>query len=95
MFRHATQVRVVELIAGVEDGEHALVQDGEERVQGVVESHLPLAVVLLQFAEEVVEDVGVLEVDGAVRFAEHFVELLVRLGQQVAEEFCEGGGRQW
>lgn len=75
----------------VENGEHALVQLAEELVQSLFEIDLSQIVVVLQVAKEVDENIGVALIDDAVGLLEELVELLLRRGQQVDEEFCKSG----
>lgn len=74
MIGDAFKISVVELVLGVDDDEHALVEDAEEGVHHVGEFRLTLVVVFFEFVEEIGEDVRVLEVDDAVGFLEHAME---------------------
>ena len=68
----------IELVLGVENREHPLVEGGEEMVEGRFQVEVSLLVVVFQVLEEVGEDVGVLDVDDAVGLPEKTVE--VQLG---------------
>lgn len=71
----------------VEDGEHPLVELGEELLERLLQVHLALLVILLQVLEEVDEDVGVPLVDDPVSLLEQLVELQLGGREQIREEF--------
>ena len=71
----------------VEDGEHPLVELGEELLERLLQVHLALLVILLQVLEEVDENVGVPLVDDPVSFLEQLVELQLGGREQIREEF--------
>ena len=72
---------------GVEDGEHPLVEVGEEPSEGVLQVDFAVVVVGLQVLEEVDEDVRVPLVDDAIRFLKEFVEFQLGLDQKIHEVF--------
>lgn len=95
VFRHASQVLLVESILGVYHGEHLLVEEDEEVVHGLRELDAPFGVVQLELREEVGEDPRVLQVDDPVGLLEHLVELLLGLGHYVLEEVVEAFGARF
>lgn len=86
MIRHTFKICIIELILGVDDDEHALVEDPEEGVHDVGEFRLAFVVVVFQFTEEIGEHVRVLEVNDAVGFLEHVVEFSFGFVHHVSEE---------
>lgn len=99
MFRHTIQVFVVELVLGVDDREHLLVENAEKGVHRVRELHVSFAVVRLELSEEIHEDLSVLHIDHSVRLLEHFVELSFGFVHHFFEKFVktfrpcvQGGG---
>ena len=87
-FKNRRQLLVVESELGVEDGEHALVEGGEEVIHGFLQVQFAARVVLLQVAEQVGEHFAVLLVQNAVRPFEHVVKVAFRVLQQLLEEIC-------
>ena len=79
----------IKCVLGVEDGEHPLVEMGEELPQGFLQVDVPALVVRLQFFEEVGEDVAVPLIEDPVRLLEHEVEVALGMSKQLCEEFCK------
>lgn len=88
----------IKSVLNIEDGEHALVQELEEVVHGVLQVLFPRPEVALQFVVKLGEHVGVLLVQDSVGAAEHVVKVFPTLVEQLVEHLCgrqgQGGG-QW
>lgn len=69
----------------VHDGEHFLAQDGEKVLQHFDDVRVARVVILLQVAEQVLEQVRVLFVHHPVSLLEHVVEAHPRLAQHISE----------
>ncbi len=78
---------LVEGVLGVEDREHPLVEMAEEFPQGLFEIHVAVLVIGLQVLEEIRENVRVAFVEDPVGLLEHKVEVSLRVGEQLSEEF--------
>ena len=78
---------LVEGVLGVEDREHALVEMAEEFPQCLFEIHVAVLVIGLQVLEEIRENVRVAFVEDPVGLLEHEVEVPLRVGEQLSEEF--------
>ena len=80
----------IKCVLGVEDGEHSLIEMGEELPQRLLEVDVPALVVCLQVFEEVREDITVPLIEDPVGLLEHEVEVSLGMSKQVCEEFWKG-----
>ena len=71
---HPANLRVVEAVLSIEDGEHSLVESAEELSERILQVDLAVVVVVLEVSKEVYEDVRVSLVDDPVRLVEELVE---------------------
>lgn len=83
----ALQVLVCELVLGVEQLEHAFEKPRPEVVEHLLQVDVPARVVAFQLREQVLEHLGVLHVQLAVRPHEHVIQRPLRVIQQLQEEF--------
>ena len=67
-------LRIVEAVLCIEDGEHSLVESAEKLSQCILQVDLAVVVVVLEVSKEVYEDVRVPLVDDSVRLVEELVK---------------------
>ena len=86
-FRNSPTIKCV---LRVQDGEHSLVEVGEELPQRLLEVDVPALVVRLQVLEEVREHVAVPFIEDPIRLLKHKVEISLGMSKQVCEELWKG-----